>query len=70
MFVLLTADVEELLVISFGLFPSRMGRSSSKVKKWGLFPREIREASLFTSVNMKTREPIHVKQLKTRHQLP
>lgn len=56
-----TADTEELTVIWVGFFSSRMGRSSGKVKKWGLFPRELREALLFTSVNMKTREPIYVK---------
>lgn len=49
--------------------PSRMGRRSGKVKTLGWSPKKIREASLFTSVNMKTREPIRVKQLKTRHQL-
>lgn len=69
MSVLLTADVQELRVICFDLFPFRMGRRSGKVKTLGLSPKEIREASLFTSVNMKTREPIHAKQQKTRHQL-
>lgn len=70
MFALLTAGAEGLITIWYALFPSRMGRSCGKVKKWELFPRELREASLFTSVSMKTRGPTRVKQLKTRHQPP